>query len=155
MRKVLLLILVMLFILSACSSTPAPQEKTSPSPTPLPSLPYCNEDDTDICLEGFGKKGEEQTIVLLKANTPNYRDIYLQVNEDSTFTCLKVEEFPENIYCNGLLFQNEEEIFIEVYSNLNDELIAEGEFTIQYGAYQTPSNPQHPDNYPNYPNYPN
>ncbi len=153
MKKIPFLILIPLLLLSACSSAPAPQEE--PSPTPLPSLPYCNEDDTDICLEGFGQENEEHTIILLKANNQSYRDIYLQVDEDNTFTCLQTEEFPENIYCSGLFFQNGEEILIEVYSNLNEELIAQGEFTIQYGAYQTPPNLQPPASYPNYPNYPN
>ena len=151
--KTLFLTLIPLILLSACSTPSTPQEKTASTATP--ALQYCNVDDTDICLEGFGQENEEKTFILLRANNADFRAIHLEINENSPFTCLQSERFPENIYCGGVFFQNGEEISIAIYNNQNEELIVQGEFTIEYSPLQPPDDLHPPADYPDYPNYPN
>ena len=177
-KRLIVLLIVTIILLASCSS----DKKTTPEPSktlPYLSIAYCNIDSDNLCLEGFGQEGEDNMLILFKANNPDFANIYVRANEnkeDIEFNCSVSEEFSENIYCVGEKFPNGEEIDLKIYTKNDQELIATGKFKIQYGNIQMPDNmnlskdsdnyeagssspdspnyPNHP-NYPNYPNYPN
>ena len=165
--KMLLITIALLVLITACSS----ESKDTPEPTSLPAqtsrtIDYCNNDSTDLCLEGFGEEGDEVLLILLKATNIGFRDIYINVEKDGAeiqFTCASSAGFPENIYCSGNIVPNGENIQLKIYTKENKKLIAEGAFTVQYGDIQGSGNvednksgSERPEldsqNYPNYPN---
>ena len=182
-KKYVFLIILILLFPTACNGSADQsadqnadqnaEDSQAPSAASPLNIAYCNTSSADLCLEGFGEEGEAKLLILFKADNPLFNDIYIGIEKDKDevlFQCLQSQEFPENIYCSGDLFPNGESIQLNIYSRKDKELIAEGEFTIQYGDIQqsedvefedvefedlAPESPS-PDN-PNssYPNYPN
>jgi len=161
-NKLFLAFALSLILLNSCTPTSKKETEESPPP-PIAEISYCNMDDSTLCLEGFGEENEENLIILFKSNSSEFKDIYLRINkngENIPYQCAQSQEFPENIYCIGDFFPNDEEITIGVYTFNNDTPIGKGKFTIQYGDLQLSddvefeNSPTFPD-YPNYPNYPN
>lgn len=142
-------------------------------------ITYCNMDESELCLEGFGTEADEKLIILFKViGSEEETEIYLRVNEakeNILFECFSSEQFLENIYCSGVRFPNGDEISINVYGSKDNNLITAGNFRIQYGNIVLPKNLKmgsensdynqtrsEPVDYPNidypnvdYPNYPN
>ena len=114
-KRILLLVLSMLFSLTACSSETEDVKKTR-----LPeqiNITYCNISHKSLCVEGFGQESAGNLLILLKAEDPSLRDIYIQSKEkDSIFTCLQSQDFPENLYCTGETFLNGEDIALNIYT---------------------------------------
>ena len=174
-KKLFIIILLLLLINTACSNKtedlPTVSQNTS-NQTAL-EINYCNIDASNLCLEGFGREGEDKLIILFKADNPSFTNIYVSVeknNNEVAFECISIEEFETNIYCTGGVFPNRENIQVNVYSKENDEFIAKGEFTLQYGVIQIPNNAEFETliaptpssssknptaQSPSYPNYPN
>lgn len=180
----LLIFLLFLFTVSCREALPAPQSLDENLPSSLAELSYCNEDDSGLCLEGFGKEKDEKLIILLQDN--NRLITRLQVQEEGKssqydFKCAYPENFPQYIYCVGDFIENGALIQLSVY-DVAGKLSAQGKFAIQQGDLSsfvgdiavepvlTPTaiptkdiddensenlpSPNYP-NYPNYPSYPN
>ena len=176
-KKYVFLIILILLFPTACNGSADQsadqnadqnaEDSQAPSAASPLNIAYCNTSSADLCLEGFGEEGEAKLLILFKADNPLFNDIYIGIEKDKDevlFQCLQSQEFPENIYCSGDLFPNGESIQLNVYSK-DKELIAEGEFTIQYGDIQQSDDVELEDSesetssadYPSssYPNYPN
>ena len=159
LQKQLLLLIITILLLTSCSSDEQTSPTPEPSQTPEPiwSMNYCNITPQNLCLEGYGQESEDNLLILLKADNPDFRNIYLHVNENkenAKFTCTASDLFPENIYCIGENFPNGVTIELKVYAADTHKIISIGDFTIQSGNMQLPNDIINED-YPNYPNYPN
>lgn len=175
-RSVFFIILILLFI-TACNGNPTqvPENSQIYSDSSPLNITYCNISSTDLCLEGFGKEGEDNLLILFKADNPVFADIYVGIEkgkDEIVFECIQAQDFSKNVYCSGDIFPNGENIQLNIYAKEDEKLIAKGGFTIQYGVIQraddiefeisTPesSKPSYPNesnepNEPDEPNYPN
>ena len=165
-KKLFFIIPMMLVLATACSGEAKhTRESSSPSDQKPIEISYCNIASSDLCLEGFGQEGDDSLLILFKADNPLFADIYISIEKDKSevlFACTQSQDFPENLYCSGDFFQNGEDIQLKIYTREGNELIAEGQFSIQYGKIRSPNKIENEDskfgskipNYPNYPNYP-
>ena len=151
--------LLLVFIISGCGKKP---EDTANGLNTLQHLAYCNEDDSRLCVEGFGKEKDEHLVILLRTKDKRDADIFLEVKmgeEKITFECYSSDEFAFNTYCIGDILPNSGEMIgINAYSMDSNTLLGSGNFRIQYGQIkfiQTLPDPQGiPSSYPNYSTYP-
>jgi hypothetical protein len=141
-KETFLLVVSALVLLTACSqkADPTPQATQTAPPPPL-DVTYCDIDPADICLEGFGLDLEERLLVLFKVSDQDYSHIYIHADGpdgEIFFECQQSEEFPEDVYCLGAPFPDEELIKLNIYSKSSNKLVAIGVFKVQYGDLPEP-----------------
>jgi hypothetical protein len=136
MKKILLLALFVLLVVAGCNSEPEPTPTTTPTPEPPPlAITYCDIDQSDLCLEGFGLDNDERLLILFKADDQLFANIYIRTNGpdgEMLFECQQSEDFIENVYCLGETYPEGEPIKLNIHSKRNDRLIALGVFNVQY-----------------------
>jgi hypothetical protein len=176
--KLIWLILMSLALATGCNREIEQTPEATQTPPPLPlNITYCDIAPSDLCLEGFGQAGEDEMLILFKADDRSFADIYVRVDQpegEVAFECQQSQDFPENVYCLGAAFPDEARIKLDIYSKSDESLIAIGVFIVQYsgitapdvdfgietpeatatGSTPAPTSTPEP-NYPNYPNYPN
>lgn len=126
---------LVLFSALSCSqvSPTSPIPETSPSSSP--EIPYCNQNDATLCLEGFGKEGKDTLLILFQDRHTVLHSLKVQKGGDQSpkfFQCAHSEKFPEYVYCAGDFIQNGAYTKITAY-NAQKEILAQGGFTIQQG----------------------
>lgn len=131
-----------LILLTACSrvAEPTPQATQTALPPPF-DVTYCDIDPAVICLEGFGLDPEERLLVLFKVIDQDYSKIYIHADGpdgEIVFECQQSDEFPENVYCLGAPFPDEELIKLNIYSKSSNKLLAIGVFKVQYAELPEP-----------------
>lgn len=142
MKKNLLLVLLVLILLTGCRRGVEATLEATPSPEPKPlGVTYCNIAASDLCLEGFGLDSDGRLLILLRADDRFFADIYILANGpegEIFFECQQSEHFLENVYCQGEPFEEGELIKLNIHSQGNDQLVALGVFTVQYGDLPAP-----------------
>ena len=140
--KLIGLMLLSLAWITACSrkaeQTPEDDETSA---TPPLSITYCDIAPSDLCLEGFGQEDENKMLILFKADDRSFADIVVRVDHpdgEVLFECQQSQNFPDNVYCLGDAFENEENIKLEIYSKEDEKLIAVGVFFVEYGFIPEP-----------------
>lgn len=140
--KSISLILLSLALVTACNreTEQTPDATKTSAPPPL-SITYCDIAPSDLCLEGFGQEGEDKMLILFKADDWAFADIMVHVDHpdgEVIFECQQSQNFPENVYCLGDAFDDEENIKLEIYSKEDEKLIAVGVFFVEYGYIPAP-----------------
>ena len=170
--QIILLVLMIPVLLTGCGRSAEPTAEATQTPAPPPfDVTYCDINPSDMCLDGFGTDADGKLLILFKANDRFFADIYIRADGpegEIYFECQESENFLENVYCLGEPYPEQELIKLNIYSKINDALIAIGVFNVAYsslpepdvafGATITPqpspiSSPPTPS-YPN-PSYPN
>ena len=141
-KETFILILLSSFLFAACNRT----VEATPQATQIPARPpveitYCDIDQADLCLEGFGLDAEERLLILFKTDDPLYADVYIRAvgpDGEMLFECQQSENFPENVYCLGDTFPEGERIKLNFYSKSNNNFIAIGVFNVTYSGLPEP-----------------
>lgn len=170
--QIFLLVMITLVLLTGCSqrAEPTPEATQTPAPPPF-EVTYCDINPSDMCLAGFGTDANGKLLILFKANDRSFADIYIRTDGPEGkiyFECQESKNFLENVYCLGEPYPEQELIKLNIYSRINDALIAIGVFNVEYSSLPKPdvvfgvtltpqpspiSSPPTPS-YPN-PSYPN
>lgn len=140
--QIIFLVLIILVLLTGCSqgAEPTPEATQTPAPPPF-EVTYCDINPSDMCLDGFGTDADGKLLILFKANDRFFANIYIRASGpegELYFECQESENFLENVYCQGEPYPEQELIKLNIYSKINDALIAEGVFNVQYGELPTP-----------------
>ena len=141
MQKKFFSVWIILFILganlmSACGGEETAEAVADTADPPAPTeMTYCDIAPSDICLISFGYSEDDNLLVTFGIDDPVYLDTYLNVkhkNDTFTFTCEKVENFTDKIYCSGEKIKLDEPIDLTMFSTSGD-LLARGAFIIEQG----------------------
>jgi hypothetical protein len=141
--QIILLVLIILVLLTGCSqgAKSTPEATQTPAPPPF-EVTYCDiNPSSDMCLDGFGTDADGKLLILFKANDRFFANIYIRASGpegEIYFECQESENFPENVYCLGGPYPEQELIKLNIYSKINNALIAEGVFNVQYGEMSPP-----------------
>jgi hypothetical protein len=141
--QIIFLVLIILVLLTGCSqgAKPTPGATQTPAPPPF-EVTYCDiNPSSDMCLDGFGTDVDGKLLILFKANDRFFANIYIRASGpkgEINFECQESENFLENVYCLGEPYPEQELIKLNIYSKINDALIAEGVFNVQYGEMPAP-----------------
>lgn len=165
-------------LLSACAQGSTEEAHPTEPINTLEYLPYCSDDASNLCVEGFGKEADEKLIVLFQSKKNNEISVRAtdENGQETALDCYPAEGFSQNIYCIGVILpESGSKLKIDAYETGSSKLLGSGNFHIQYGqiefagkipASPTPQEsvsypnsesetPPNPASYPNYPNYPN
>ena len=182
-KKLTVMLLLFALLVSGCATNKTDERQGAETPNTLNHLAYCDQDDSDLCVEGFGKDNSDSLLILFKTKQPKKLQelsvsLSMADSEKETLQCYRADDFPNNIYCTSQrLPESGTSIKLDVFGE-NKTLLGSGNFRIQYGqinlagiqsAPNTELNPSYPNaseypnypnkpsdtSYPNYPNYPN
>jgi hypothetical protein len=140
--QIISLVLVILVLLAGCSRGAESTQEATQTPAPPPfEVTYCDINPSDMCLDGFGTDVDGKLLILFKADDRFFADIYIHADGPEgkiDFECQESENFPENVYCLGQPYPEQELIKLNIYSKSNDALIAIGVFNVEYSSLPEP-----------------
>jgi hypothetical protein len=140
--QIILLVLMILVLLTGCSQEAEPTPDATQTPAPLPfEVTYCDINPSDMCLDGFGTDADGKLLILFKADDRFFADIYIRAKgpeDEIYFECQQSENFLENVYCLGEPYPEQELIKLNIYSKINNALIAIGVFNVEYSDLPAP-----------------
>lgn len=135
-RKILFLFLSACFLFG-CGLT-ARLEK--PTPTPGEKINYCMNDSSTLCVVSFGSDDQNNMVINFMSPDVNFPDIRLQAgtgDQFNTYTCQKVTDFPNSIYCIGPRVPLGSALQIDIYTEDGTTLLAQGTFVVNGLALPT------------------
>lgn len=143
--RTILLAFLSLAGLTACSREIEPTLQPTPSPVPVLEITYCDIDESDLCLEGFGEDDEGRLLFLFKSSDPSFARIEASIDGpdgEIPLECVQSENFPENIYCAGDVtfegFPEGTNIRLNIRSLTGERLEARGVFIVEYTGIPAP-----------------
>lgn len=110
------------------------------APTPGAKINYCMNDSSKLCVVSFGSDDQNNMIINLMTPDPDSPEIYISAGTgDSfdTYACQKVDGFPNNIYCTGPRVPLGSALQINVYTQDEKTLLAQGTFLVNALALPT------------------
>ena len=97
-------------------------------------LTYCNANDLRPCIVSFSlDTGDNTLLVNILIPAGSYPDFYLTIsnaNEEHTYECQPVDEFPTNFYCTGKEMYPGTLLHFAIISSDDERVLAEGDFAI-------------------------
>lgn len=106
---------------------------TSRESSKLVSFDYCSEELTKLCVVSFGRDADGNTIVNLFVPEDDYPIFYLKVirtSGENHYECDKNDDVKTSVYCTGDPLNLEERFDIQIVSVKDDQLLAQGRFTL-------------------------
>ncbi len=135
-RNILFLLLSACFLLS-CGLI---SRLEKPTPTPGEKINYCMNDSSELCVVSFGSDDQNNMVINFMSPDVNFPDIRLQAgtgDQFNTYTCQKVTDFPNSIYCIGPRVPLGSALQINIYTDNGTTLLAQGIFVINGLALPT------------------
>ena len=112
----------------------------TPTATPI-SFGYCGAEFTSLCVVSFGRDALGYTVINLYVPIREYPVFYLKVVRQSgeqRFECEWNRDVKESVYCTGTPLNLGEGFNIQIFSEKDDALLAEGEFSLIAFRVTTP-----------------
>lgn len=110
------------------------RNRVTPEPTVEPvSFDYCGERLTSLCVVSFGRDVFGDTIINLYVPLRKYPPFYLNVIRTSgsgRYECEINKKVRTSVYCTGAPINLGEGLNIQLFSEKDDTLLAQGAFTL-------------------------
>lgn len=146
-KRIVILALVALIVLFICAValigggwTIFHQSEPTPTAEPV-SFGYCGAEFIDLCVVSFGRDAFGNTVINLYVPIRRYPVFYLEVIRQSgkqRFECKWNLDVKTSVYCTGSPLNLGEGFNIHIFSEEDNFLLAEGEFTLIAFRVTTP-----------------
>jgi hypothetical protein len=135
---------VCLFLLAGLGWTVfRPQVDATPTPTVQPdAFNYCGAQLTSLCVVSFGRDAFGDTVINLYVPQKMYPDFYLKVirvSRESRYDCEMNKVVKTSVLCSGDAINLGEGFDIQLLSEQDDRLLAQGTFTLTAFLVGTPA----------------
>lgn len=132
LAAVVLLICLVLSIGFGWSAFRQWTEPAAPTLEPA-SFGYCGAELTELCVVSFGRDAFGNTIINLYVPLRKYPTFYLNIirrSGESRYECEWNKNIRTSVYCVGDAIILGEGFEIQMFSNMDDRLLAQGTFTL-------------------------
>lgn len=116
--------------------------QSTPEPTDVPvRFEYCGERLKDLCVVSFGRDVFGNTVINLYVPQQTYPPFYMKViraSDESLYECDANEDVVTSVYCVGAPLNLGDGFELQLLTELGDELLAQGTFTLTAFRVTTP-----------------
>lgn len=107
---------------------------------PLQGLGYCDARQIAPCIISFSRDATGKMLINILTRGTSFPDFYLKIKHsqgESVYPCTEVEQFATSVYCAGKVLPLGEVLQFFILSIDDNQLLAQGNFSIIGMAYST------------------